>query len=88
MAITIKNNFSAFKSAFKTDTGLEYNQQNIGLYIQYYNARMNDEAAQVVTGLTNQILNDINFLPNKMRLEFADMLRTHEVIKELLKNKP
>ena len=82
--ITINNNFQKFKKNFTEDTGLNADQ-NMQLYIQYVTARCTDYTAQVVHGLTHELLNKLDFMPNKYRLEMADMLRTHEVIKELLK---
>ena len=59
----------------------------MGLYIQYFNARCNDISCQVIQGLTHQLLNKLDFLPGQTRLEIAEMIRSHEVIKELLQKK-
>jgi hypothetical protein len=83
--ITIKNNFSQFKTEFKADTGLDA-QGNMELYIQYFNARMNDKTFQINYHLTHLLLNKLDFLPHEFRLEMAEMIRNHEVIKELVKN--
>ena len=58
------------------------------LYIQYFNARCNDISCQVIQGLTHQLLNKLNFLPGDIRLQMAEMIRDHEVIKQLLQKKP
>ncbi len=38
-----RNRYNEFKQDFKKDTGLDYNAQNLEMYIQYYNARVNDQ---------------------------------------------
>ena len=38
---TSKNNYENFKTDFEKDTKLIY-KDNVGLYIQYYNARTSD----------------------------------------------
>ncbi|WP_373060520.1 hypothetical protein [Zunongwangia sp. H14] len=58
--ITLKSNFSNFKKDFKADTGLDADQ-NIELYIQYYNARISDYNLQI----NMEIMNDIYGLLNK-----------------------
>lgn len=78
MPIEIENKFLKLKDDFKKDTGLEFNKENMGLYIQYVNARFNDVSCQVLQGLTHQLLNKLNFLPGEFRLELSDMIRTHE----------
>lgn len=85
--IQIENKFLKLKEEFKSDTGLEFNKENMGLYIQYFNARCNDISCQVIQGLTHQLLNKLNFLPGDIRLQMAEMIREHEVIKQLLQNK-
>jgi hypothetical protein len=87
MAITISNKFLSFKTSFKEDTGLDFNKENMSLYIQYFNARCNDISCQVIQGLTHQLINQIDFLPGKMRLEIAQMISSHDTIKELLRKK-
>ncbi len=82
--IQIKNNFSALKHEFKTDTGLEANKENMSLYIQYYNARMNDYSYQILHGATHLLMNKIDFLPSQIRLQIAEMIRDHNVIKDLV----
>ncbi len=84
MATEILNNFPKFKDQFKTDTGLEYNKENMSLYIQYFNSRMNDMAYQTTHLLTHQLLNKLNFLPGEIRLAMAEMIREHEVIKQIV----
>ena len=83
-AMTITNNFTGFKEDFKTDTGLEFTKENMLLYIQYYNARVNDLNYQY----NKESKYKLSQLPNEIRNEISDLLRTHEVIKELLKPKP
>lgn len=85
--IQIENKFLKLKEDFKSDTGLEFNKENMGLYIQYFNARCNDISCQVIQGLTHQVLNKLDFLPSQTRLQIAEMIRDHEVIKKLLQNK-
>ena len=46
--IKLASNFKIFKEEFKTDTGLDYNEANMSLYIQYYNARMCDNLLQMM----------------------------------------
>lgn len=84
MAIKLENKFLKLEDEFKTDTGLEFNKENMGLYIQYFNARCNDISCQVLQGLTTEVLNKIDHLPGQTRLEIAEMIRSHEVIKQLL----
>lgn len=83
MAITLLNNFNKLKDNFKSDTGLEANKENMSLYIQYYNARMNDMSYQIIHEFATQYINKTDQLPSKFRLELSDMLRTHEVIQEI-----
>jgi len=85
--IQIENKFLKLKDEFKNDTGLEFNKENMGIYIQYFNARCNDVTCQVMQGLTHQVLNKIDFLPSQTRLQIAEMIRDHEVIKQLLQKK-
>ena len=85
MAITIENKFLTLKDEFKSDTGLEFNKENMEFYTQYFNARCSDITCQVIYGLASNLFNRLNEMPGQTRLEFADMLRTHEVIKDLLK---
>ncbi len=85
--IQIENKFLKLKDEFKNDTGLEFNKENMEIYIQYFNARCNDVTCQVLQGLTHQVLNKIDFLPSQTRLQIAEMIRDHEVIKQLLQKK-
>lgn len=88
--VNTKNNYSAYKADFKTDTGLDA-KTHIAEYIAYYNARINDMAYQHNFQLANYIINDLSHLPDTIRLRIAEMIRSHEVIKEamqLLKQKP
>ena len=84
MSLTIYNNFPKFKEDFKTDTGLEFSKETISMYTQYFNARINDINCQYMSDLKFKI----GRLPNELRNEISDLLRTHEVIKDLLKPKP
>jgi hypothetical protein len=81
--ITINNNFEKFKEDFKKDTGLSYSEENLSLYLQYITARMTDNSAQIMFGLTHELLNKLDFLPKQVRLEIAEMIRDHEVIRKL-----
>ncbi len=85
--IKIENKFLKLKEEFKSDTGLEFNKENMGLYIQYFNARCNDMSCQVIQGLTHQLLNKLDFLPSDIRLQMAEMIREHDVFKQLLQKK-
>ena len=85
--IKIENKFLKLKEEFKSDTGLEFNKENMGLYIQYFNARCNDMSCQVIQGLTHQLLNKLDFLPSDIRLQMAEMIREHDVLKQLLQKK-
>jgi arginyl-tRNA synthetase len=79
----IKNNFNLFKKDFQSDTGLKADEQ-LGLYIQYFNARVNDINAQISAEILNNINVKIDQLPNNIRLSISEMLRTHEVIKQII----
>jgi hypothetical protein len=63
------NRYNIFKQDFKKDTGLDYNAQNLERYIQYYNARVNDQNSQVcfnmMVRIENKISEGINFLRHK-----------------------
>jgi hypothetical protein len=83
--LTIHNNFEAFKNDFKKDTGLDVTKETMSTYVQYYNARCNDRSVQILTWLTDHLMLQFKILPNDIRLQIADMIRTHETIKELLK---
>ena len=85
--ITVKNNFHTFKEDFKKDTGLEFNKENMSIYLQYYSARMTDIGSQVLSGIANNLAVDFKQLPSNIRLELADMIKTHDTIKQLLKSK-
>lgn len=87
MAFEIKNNFSAYKADFKKDTGLDVTKETMGLYLKYITARSTDYSFQVLHGLTHQLLNKIDFLPDQIRLRIAEMITDHPTIKQLLKNK-
>ena len=58
----ISNRFNDLKKDFKTDTGLDFNKDNMELYIQYFNARMTDHSNQVLQTLTNEIVNQVDRL--------------------------
>ncbi len=49
--VTIKNNFDAYKSDFKKDTGLDFNPTNMQLYIAYFKARTADTQMQISVGV-------------------------------------
>jgi hypothetical protein len=86
--VTILNNFLKLKDDFKADTGFEFNKENMSLYIQYFNARMNDKSYQTIHTLTEKLINKIDFLPDQIRLRIAEMITTHPTIKQLLKSNP
>jgi len=88
MPITIENRFLKFKSEFKNDTGLEFNKENMSLYMQYICARCEDTNCQVLQGLTHHLLNKIDFLPDQIRTRLGEMLTEHPTVKQMLKNKP
>jgi 5-methylcytosine-specific restriction endonuclease McrBC GTP-binding regulatory subunit McrB len=79
----LKNNFDSFKQDFQNDTGLKPNE-NLSLYIQYYNARVADIGVQYTLDLLNNIYVKIDQLPSNTRLAISEMLRTHEVIKQII----
>ncbi|WP_445956413.1 hypothetical protein [Yeosuana sp.] len=81
MSIRTQNNYEAFKSDFKKDTGLDYSKDTISEYLQYINFRQSDHQAQ--TNL--YIINHINQLPDTIRLKIGEMITSHDTIKELLK---
>lgn len=84
--IKIQNNFSKFKADFKSDTGLDADKE-IGLYIQYFNARMNDMSYQVIHGVSHLLLNKIDFLPSSIRTQISEMISQHPIIKDIVKGK-
>jgi hypothetical protein len=88
--IKISNRFKSLYDEFKTDTGLVA-KDNLEVYIPYFNARMNDVTNQILQGFVELELNKIDFLPGQIRLQMAEMIRSHEVIKDLvssLKTRP
>ena len=64
--LTLKNNFSNFKTDFKKDTGRDASN-SMETYINYVNARIADYNLQV----NMEILNDISNLPNTLKLHFG-----------------
>jgi hypothetical protein len=58
MNIQLKSNFENFKQDFEKDTRLRV-QDNMGLYIQYYNARVNDYHMQLTTNLLQDLISEI-----------------------------
>jgi len=81
MSIKIKNNYKTFKSDFKKDTGLDYGKETVSQYLQYLNFRLNDQQVQMDLHLINQV----DHLPDIIRLRIAEMISSHHTIKELLK---
>lgn len=75
----LKNNFETFKPDFKKDTGKDANQ-NIELYIQYYNARANDYAAQSLMFLVQDNSNHLSQLPDRIRASIYGMLRDAKMV--------
>ncbi len=91
MPIQLENKFLIFKEDFKKDTGFEFNKENMALYIQYANFRANQTSAQVLGGLTHELLNKLNFLPGEISLKMAEMMKEHSTLKDLvleLKRRP
>jgi len=64
MATTImfKNNFAHYKEQFKDDTGLDYNSENLPLYLAYLNARLADDHMQ----LTIEVITSVDALGSKL----------------------
>ena len=56
MAKQIQNNFNAFEQDFRRDTGLE-KRGNIEAYINYVNARLNDQNMQLNHFIYSQLVN-------------------------------
>ncbi len=81
MSIKFKNNYETFKSDFKKDTGLEYAKETVSEYLQCLNFRLNDHQVQMDLHLINQV----DRLPDIIRLRIAEMISSHDTIKELLK---
>ncbi|MCM4151938.1 hypothetical protein DHD05_10075 [Arenibacter sp. N53] len=81
MSIRIQNNYDAFKADFKKDTGLDYSKDTISEYLQYINFRQTDQQSQMNLHQINQL----NQLPDTIRLRIAEMITSHETIKELLR---
>ena len=79
----IKNNYNTFKEDFQSDIGLNADE-HVSLYIQYFNARVDDISAQFSSEILNNINVKIDQLPNNIRLSISEMLRTHEVIKKIV----
>lgn len=82
--IKFLNNYDKFKEDFKKDTGLNASN-DVTSYIAYYHARISDMEYQLNFQALNLILNKIDFLPDTIRLRIAEMIREHEVIKEVVK---
>lgn len=81
MSINIKNNFETFKADFKKDTGLDFSKDTISIYLQYLNFRLNDHQFQT----TLHLINRIDHLPDTIRLRIAEMISSHETVKDILK---
>ncbi len=64
--VTIQNNFDAYKSDFKKDTGLD-SHANPAIYIAYYNARVSDVTMQLTQGLLREIMNNSDTIINLLR---------------------
>jgi hypothetical protein len=79
----ITNNFSSFKSDFTTDLGLDPDQHK-ELYVQYVSARWNSYTAQILTGLTTELIAVLKDLPRDTRLQISGMLNENEIIKQVL----
>ncbi|RIV51649.1 hypothetical protein D2V93_02220 [Flagellimonas taeanensis] len=56
MAKKIHNNFNAFEQDFKRDTGLD-KKTNIEAYINYVNARLNDQNMQLNHFIYGELIN-------------------------------
>jgi hypothetical protein len=84
------NNFSKFYEDFKKDTNLDA-KENMELYIQYYNGRMNDMTYQTQYTMLNQLLHKVDILPDRISLSISQMFNENYKVKEIiqaLKNKP
>ena len=74
--IKIKNNFSELKKDFQKDTGLDADD-NLDKYLIYYNGRVNDYSYQVLYGLTEKLINQLEHLPDTVSLRIGEMLKDH-----------
>lgn len=63
--IPTKSRYAGFKKIFKEETGLDANT-NVSDYIAYYNARVNDEAVQVLLGVTTALLDKLDELKDEL----------------------
>ena len=57
----IVNRFDVFKQDFRKDTGLDWDS-NIQTYINYFNARVQDQIAQAENIYLGDILNDLSLI--------------------------
>ena len=88
MNTKIENNFSTFKADFKNDTGLEVSNENMPIYLAYYNARVNDINAQINTVYLSKLSNKLDHLPNMLALDLSRMITNNISIKQLLQKLP
>ncbi|OOQ60909.1 hypothetical protein [Mucilaginibacter pedocola] len=61
----IQNNFKSLMNDFSTDTGMSA-IDNMGLYIQYFNARMSDKIMQYNAILIHELINKLDRLPDEI----------------------
>ena len=78
--INIKNNYGTYKIEFRTDTGLDADE-NVSEYINYFNARMADINQQLLIALTNKV----DLMPDTVSSHFSQMFLTHETFIKLTK---
>lgn len=55
--MTTQNNFNAFKTQFKSDTGFDVNKDTMSMYIEYYKARCLDIQHQIIFEILQIIKN-------------------------------
>jgi hypothetical protein len=72
MAITLKNNFKAYKQDFKADTGLDADS-NMALYINYVTARNSDYNMQIF----NLVYSELKFLPDYIGTKVASAIKKY-----------
>ncbi|MGF7074764.1 hypothetical protein [Mucilaginibacter sp. 3215] len=70
---TIQNNFNNLKDDFKKDTGKNADD-NIELYIAYFNARMTDRIMQTNHIMVNELANGLHILPDAIVRRMAEMI--------------
>lgn len=82
MAYTLKSNYQHYKVDFKKDTGLDPDQ-NLNLYLNYYQARCSDTSMQ----LTHFLLNEVANWREETRSPFGGNAVLKQILDELKKQK-